>query len=401
MQVRTRYGLMDVPDTANDLIGRFLSRYGEWAWDEVSFLSQFLPATGARVLDIGGYVGTFGLGLARGLDLALLVAVEGNSAVAGLLRANLARNCPSEFEVVQAVAGARGKLYRMELAETDNLGSAAFKPTWLGPSENVGLEPCVTLSELRERWGPFDLVKLDVEGMEHEILGSDAEVMSSGRCTIWAECNEVPGSLELASLLISWGLEVHYFAFPCHNPDNFLGEPDPVFPFAYEAGLLAAPRCPPHLSPALAAHHCILKQIRSEGDLKDALWRTPRWGVREWIGSKPEELAALAGHTLLGQNYQDYLSAEWSAPTASNLLTLNESLSMQSRRMAMETTRANRAEAALAEMSVRTLDLLARNSRAEHEAAGAALDAKAVLGAVSRSVRRISGFSPFLRNTKR
>src|SRR2546430_15699817 len=35
----TRYGVFSVPDAADDMIVRFLRRYGEWAWDETCFIA--------------------------------------------------------------------------------------------------------------------------------------------------------------------------------------------------------------------------------------------------------------------------------------------------------------------------------------------------------------------------
>src|SRR5262249_13988082 len=67
-EIVTRYGVLTVPNTSTDVIGRFLARYGEWAWDEVSFLAPLLP-NGAHVLDVGAFVGTFGLGLALRREL--------------------------------------------------------------------------------------------------------------------------------------------------------------------------------------------------------------------------------------------------------------------------------------------------------------------------------------------
>ncbi|ACB94167.1 FkbM family methyltransferase [Beijerinckia indica] len=358
MRINTRYGLMDFPEADHDLIAQFLVRYGEWAWDEVCFIAEVLPMDGARVLDVGAFVGTFGLGLAQRRQLQFLGFVEANPTAAAMLKENVKRNCAIAHSVVEAIVGTPGENYEMGASESDNLGSTGFKHT-LNISDKIASSKAdiLTLTELREKLGPFNLIKLDVEGMELEILKADAEYLSKGDCTIWTECNETAGSLELVRELLSWDLPLYYFAFPAHNIENFFGDREPIFPFAYEAGLLLAPKTPPSLSPILIEHHCILRPIRSELDLKDALWKTPRWGLKEWNGLEREEIVALAGHALLGQNFPEYLRPDSTASAASNWLTLDQRLKSERGRRVFETMRAERAEAALAEKSARLLQL--------------------------------------------
>jgi FkbM family methyltransferase len=281
-EVDTRYGHLRVPDTEVDLIGRFLARYGEWAWDEVGFVASVL-SDGARVLDIGAFIGTFGLGLALRRRLEYLCFVEGNPIIAPTLRENVRRNIAVPSTIVVEAAGP-GTIHRVGFGNADNYGATSFA---LGAAAAHYLPctpgPVATLAELRTEHGEFDLIKLDVEGMELEILRSDAERLSRGDTAIWVECNEDPQSLAISELLLSWGLELHYFAFP-HNPDNLRGDHVAILPLAYEAGLLAAPKILPVLGDELRAHRCILRTIRSVGDLKKALWHTPRWGLPEWIG---------------------------------------------------------------------------------------------------------------------
>ncbi len=308
--VETRYGLLRVPEGPDDVIGRFLRRYGEWAWDESRFVAGTLPDSGARVLDVGAFVGTFGLGTALQGRLGFLCAVEANGAVAPLLSDNIKRNCPVPAVVVEALVGWPGLEATEGRSKPGNIGSMSFAVAQAGGDQGAVAPPpprVVTLAGLRAEHGDFDLVKLDVEGMELDILRGDADHLAQGTTSLWVECNEDPRSLAVAELLLSWGLDLHYFAFPAHNPDNLRGDPVPIFPFAYEAGLLAAPRVAPVLDEVLRSHRCILRPVTCLDDVKNALWRTPRWGAPEWVGARPEELAALATHWVLGEGYETYL----------------------------------------------------------------------------------------------
>lgn len=304
-QIQSRYGAIMVP-SQDDLIGTFLHRYGEWGWDETRFVASVLR-DGARVLDGGAFLGTFSLGLSAQKRLGFLCAVEANSGIVDLLSENIRANAACPAVVVDAMLAGSAADPRPGFHHESNLGSTSFTAAdsaecMTGPAAKV-----VTLAELRRDHGPFDLVKLDVEGMEAEILQGDREHIATGATALWIECNEQPQSLRLAEMLLSWGLEVHYFAFPSHNPDNFRGETEPVLPWAFEAGLLVAAAWPPSLEPALDAHGCILARISDIGDLREAMWRTPRWLPREFAHATRVDLAAAAGRALRGESRATFL----------------------------------------------------------------------------------------------
>lgn len=309
-EVKTRYGTVTAPDVREDIIGRFLQHYGEWSWDEATFIASVLPEA-SRVLDVGAFLGTFGLGLLSQKSAAFVCFVEANPAIAPYLKRNVQRNAPGQAVVVEALVGDSNARPRRGRAQPSNFGSASFSENANG--DLVIDEPAAvtTLSKLRKEHGPFDLIKLDAEGMEFSILQDDAEFLSKNETTLWVECNEDIRSTYVADLLLSWGLEVYYFAYPSHNPDNMRGVSEAIFPMAYEAGLLASPRIRPQLSDDLVKHRCILEPIWSSEDLRSALWRTPRWGLPEWQGRSAEQVAALAGHALQGNNYGTYLAPNW------------------------------------------------------------------------------------------
>src|SRR3954447_6799914 len=164
LELNTRYGRLVIPDAEHDLIGRFLARYGEWAWLEAAFVASAI-ADGARVLDIGAFAGTFGLGLAQLRPMEFLCFVEANPDIVPLLERNVMQtSCPSL--VLQALVAASASATRIGHSDPANLGSMSFVT-----NENPaapGAVQALTLADLRAQYGSFDLMKLDVEGMESE-----------------------------------------------------------------------------------------------------------------------------------------------------------------------------------------------------------------------------------------
>jgi FkbM family methyltransferase len=299
---------MNVFGDEQDLVSRFLIRYGEWADLEIEFISEAVTDDIA-VADIGAYLGTFGLGLSRRRRLERVHFVEANGLVAPLLRANVERNCKTSWTVETTLVAPDGAGITCGVSEPGNLGGTSFNSVTLGRNLQAISAPDKrkTLLELRREHGDFGLIKLDVEGMELAILESDADYVRAGRCVIWCECNEQASSLSLARFLLTCKCAIYYFAFPAFNAGNFNKSDDPIFPFAFEAGLLALPS-DGILRFDARARGCLLVRIQSIEDLKRALWNTPRWAPREWWGQLPEGIIAQASRYMLGQSYENFLS---------------------------------------------------------------------------------------------
>lgn len=297
----TRYGPMSVPSGDADLITNFLRRDGEWAFLEASFIASLLPAK-ARVLDIGGYLGTFTLGLDRAADLDFACVAEGNPSVVSHLAKNLASNLRCRFEVVGAVVVDPMTAVGAGAGDPNNHGSMSFVAGATGTSELAK----ITFESLLKRHDAFDLIKADVEGMEEQLLASRPSLLRADRTLVWAECNEAPAAVSLAALLLETGRPLHYFAWPSHNPANHRGNTEPIFPFAYEAGLLLGAETPT-LAASLVDAGCLLHRVRTIADIRQCLWRTPRWAPREWLHLQTAEITGMAGHLLLGLKYDSFL----------------------------------------------------------------------------------------------
>lgn len=310
VELQTRYGRLQVPDNENDLIGRFLRTYGEWAPHEVQFVAGAIKA-GARVADVGAFVGTFGLGLMAHLPLDSVCFVEANSRILPLLQSNVGRNATAPSTVVDAAiipASMRGAVAAS--IEAGNAGSFS-----LGGSETMDRTPAevvacqLTLRELRAQHGPFDLIKLDVEGLENALLQDDSEFIASGAAKLWVECNESLASISLCQTLLDVGLDVYYCAFPVFSNYNYNGSSERIFPWAYESGLWATRGAAPLMDAQLIEAGCFLNRIRSTTDLRQQLWDTPRWSPVDWSGQTLATIVARAYHTILGERFEDHLKS--------------------------------------------------------------------------------------------
>lgn len=303
----TRYGPMRVPGGA-DLISRFLRRYGEWSFLETDFVLGAL-SPGSRILDMGAFVGTFSLSMLRSAPRRI-VAIEGNPAVYPLLSENLARNCTAEYLALHLVVGTHGVTSPVPAyAPADNLGAVSFvEQDGLGTPSVETAPEVVGLQEIRRRHGDFEFIKLDIEGAELHALQADADWLSQHTPVLWVECNESPQSLKLLEFIAGLGYEVYYCAYPSYNPDNHLRDPEPMFPVAYEAGLLAVPRgTSVKLSEWQRLRGCDLIRVRDAEHLRQCLWVTPRWGLGPWTNIPTSRLQALCSHLHRQESFDQFL----------------------------------------------------------------------------------------------
>lgn len=305
-RVDTIYGLIEAPNNADDLITRFLVWYGEWAFCEPLLLGPMLPEN-ATVFDVGAFIGTFSLGIAM-RRAKRVVAIEANPAVYPTLKRNLKACCRADHETVMAAVGASEGLAGRAKTNPTNLGATAWSPATAAQIADGEVVPLKTLAGLRVEHGDYDLLKLDVEGGERDALLGDLEWITANRPIIWAECNEDAASLELADLLVSAGLNPHFVAYPAFRARSHRQASEDIFPIAYEAALLAAPPITlSRLDSHIVGEDLLIRPIESGRALREMLWRTPRWGLGEWLGLSRVEAIALLGRYHRGERFDKFL----------------------------------------------------------------------------------------------
>ena len=292
----TRYGEMLIP-SSDDLIPSVLLQYGEWSELELQFIAENV-VDGWNVLDIGAFIGTFGIRLSQLRRINKIYFIEANSALIPALTANVELNCNSNAVVLNKLIAANTSHGQIGYHEPGNLGSLSFKSQ---PQENsccVQLAAgTMTLADATYN-NSIDFIKMDVEGMEYEILKRFSPHLTDSNITFWLECNEGAQIMDALDLLLQNNYKMFYFAYPSHNPDNFSKNTRPKFPMAYEAGLFASRRSP-SMPDSLREAGCIGTVITSRQQLGEALFRTPRWIPERWHHLAPPEIIAVALHELL------------------------------------------------------------------------------------------------------
>jgi FkbM family methyltransferase len=316
-EYETIYGRITTPEWPDDIIVRSLSSLGEWSYLEQQILAR-LVRSGDVLWDGGAFLGTFGIGVSQiaghaGQPLAKLVAIEPGAALRVCLAENLRRNAACDHLMLSCALGAEaGRLLPDTTADSvaGNHGALAYHAAPRAQDER-GMESieCLPLWHLRKRHSDYDILKLDVEGMEVEALKGDFDHIRARKPVIWAECNEALSSILLLEAMVAAGYAPMYVAFPAFRQANYRGVVDLPYPMAYEAALLAAP--PERLKGLDVSglgEEIIVKPVTTSWDLRQALWTTPRWSDPTWARASRAELVALMGRMSRGETLIAFLN---------------------------------------------------------------------------------------------
>jgi len=235
-----RYGTMSF--LRHDLtIGRSLRDYGEWAQAEVDSLLRGIPP-GGMVWDVGANVGTHTLAFARRVGPSGRVyAFEPQRTLFELLRTNVERNGLSGIcrLLDTGLADAPGEMVvpTLDYARPSHPGGVALLPASPG---SAGERVRVTTLDLC-RPDACDLIKVDVEGMELQVLTGARATLSRFRPLVSIECWSVEAGWPNMCLMRDLGYRTFACSFPGFNPSNYRLNPDDWFHGAGEPALLFVP----------------------------------------------------------------------------------------------------------------------------------------------------------------
>jgi FkbM family methyltransferase len=188
-------------------------------------MARELVNAGDVVWDVGANVGLFSFAAAnRAGATGAVVAIEPDLWLVSLLRRSCAlqehsRNAP--VSVVPAAASDSAGLARLHIASrtrsSNHLEGVGF--TQAGGTRSIECVLSITLDWLLEQVPAPQVLKIDVEGMEHRVLAGAKAVLSRARPVIWCEVDPVNRD-EVSQLLQTYDYEIFYA-----NQDPSLRQP--------------------------------------------------------------------------------------------------------------------------------------------------------------------------------
>ena len=245
---QTRHGRMIV--LARDVyIGRSLVEYGEWTEAEIALLTQ-LVRPGDDVIDAGANIGAHTLPLAariaapEGTRSGEVYAFEPQTAIFQLLATNCVLNDLTNVRLYnEGCAAQRGEIEIAEpdYAGTQNFGGLSLATLAQGASTRRRKVPVRPLDETYDG-DRLRLIKIDVEGMEAQVLAGAAHMIARFRPALYVENDVTARSPALIEAIWALGYDAGWHVAPLFSPANFNGRTDNVFGPACCFNMLCLPR---------------------------------------------------------------------------------------------------------------------------------------------------------------
>jgi FkbM family methyltransferase len=237
---RCRYGDMLFP--AHDLIiGRSFEHYGEYSESEVALFRR-LVSPQSIVVDVGANIGSHTIPLAQLVGPGgQVVAFEPQRALYLFLCANVLMNNLSNVVCYQAAAGATRS--ELKAPEIDYMAEHNFGGMTLLDDYSRVRSYSVTVLKIDElRLSGCRLLKIDVEGMERQVLEGATETIRAFRPFLYVEDDRPEQSAGLRQLLQALGYTLYFHRAPYFNAENIAGDPHNHFPGLVSLNLYCQPQ---------------------------------------------------------------------------------------------------------------------------------------------------------------
>ena len=217
----TRYGYM-LYNPLDMYIGRSFDLYGEFSEGEANFFREVVPEGGIAI-DVGANIGAHTIPLAKRCDT--VVAFEPQRLVFQTLCANVALNGLTNVQTFHAGVGAEPG--SVVIPDLDPNQEQNFGGLHISGHESGNLVPIVPLDSFAVP--KVHLIKIDVEGMELEVLKGAKGMIKHHKPVLYVENDRVENSEALCEFISDLGYEYEEHRTPLFNPENFAKHEENVF----------------------------------------------------------------------------------------------------------------------------------------------------------------------------
>lgn len=233
-----KHGTFTCPD--DEYIGRALANYGEYSEIELQTLLSLLEK-GDWVIEIGAHIGTMTVPLAKHVGTEGQVwAFEPQDLMFDMLADNIAVNGLTNVICRNEAIGAHRER-RWYQPNSFNSGGVSLHT----PDEEGTAASCIEVLPLdyifSGRIAPIQLLKIDVEGMEPDVLVGARRMIIQSRPYISIENDRPANTREIVRLLQMYNYRIFRFETPLFNPNNHAGVVENLWPGVCAFNLLCVP----------------------------------------------------------------------------------------------------------------------------------------------------------------
>jgi FkbM family methyltransferase len=218
-------------------VGRSFHEYGEFSEGEVELFRSVLRP-GDVALDIGANLGAHTIPIARLVGpTGFVFAFEPQRILFHILCGNVALNeliNVKAFPLALAREPGQTRVMPLDYAGPNNFGGVS-----LGGAQGEAV-PVATLDQIGLPKARF--IKIDVEGMELEVLLGAKATLARDRPILYVENDRLEKSEALVTQLLADGYRMWWHVPPLFNPSNFRNKTENVFGGIRSFNMLCVPR---------------------------------------------------------------------------------------------------------------------------------------------------------------
>ncbi|MBT7772019.1 MAG: FkbM family methyltransferase, partial [Rhodospirillales bacterium] len=219
-------------------IGKSLELYGEYSASETTLFQHFVqPAS--TVLDVGANIGVFTIALARLVTpTGAVLAFEPQQAVFDVLSTNVEANFLTNVTLHQVGVGRDLGTLNVPALDYDvpgNFGGVELS----GITDKGTPVDVITIDSLD--LAACNFIKIDVEGMESEVIAGAADTIRKLRPVIFIENDRKQKSAEIIEALFDLNYRIYLHLASLYNATNFFKNTENVFGPIVSANMLCLP----------------------------------------------------------------------------------------------------------------------------------------------------------------
>lgn len=234
---RCRHGLM-LYNSSDIYIGRSLDLYGEYSNGEADVFEHLLRP-GMVALDVGANIGCHTLLMAHLVGPSgAVIAFEPQRVVYQNLCANISLNALTNVHAVNSAVGSVAG--SAAIAEIDYAAEGNFGGVALNDSENGERVQIAIIDDLP--MAHCHLIKIDVEGMELDVLQGASKTLAQHRPALYIENDRKDKSPDLIAHLLAAGYRPFWHRPPLYNPDNYFANHENAFAELISQNMFCLPR---------------------------------------------------------------------------------------------------------------------------------------------------------------
>ena len=225
----------------NDLlVGRSLKEYGEYCHKEVELYKQLLE-TEDIVIEVGANIGALTLPISKLIgSKGKIYALEPQRIVFQTLCANIAINsCTNAFCLEIGASNDNSILskFYINYDEKANFGAVALAALPEG-GEKIKL---AKLDDIFKDMDKLKLIKIDVEGMEREVIVGAKTLIERLSPLIYVENDKIDKSRILIETIKSLDYRLYWHRVPYFNKENYAKKSENIFSNQVAINMLCVP----------------------------------------------------------------------------------------------------------------------------------------------------------------